>query len=240
MEIVKEILLDRGITEADVEALKHLYLVIIMLPVVATIISIARHIIGIKSLSLYAPIILTFAFYELGYRNNKTNILEGLKYGVIIYLIAFITSIVTYKVLKTLRMHYLPKISLVLLAVSMATIGIILTAVFFNDTNLLRLNTFSLVMIITASEGFISVYARKNFKYALFLGVSTFVVATLSFSIISWDKLQSLLINYPPVILVLVIVNAYVGRFTGLRISEYWRFRKLLLSNDLAEKEKTK
>ena len=86
MDGIWNLLIQAGLNTASIDQIKHLYLVVFMISVVVTIIGIARYVIGLKSLRVYIPIVITFAFYEIGYRvgdSNQLTFFRGLVYGLI-------------------------------------------------------------------------------------------------------------------------------------------------------------
>ena len=54
------------------------------------------------------------------------------------------------------------------------------------------------------------------------------MVIVACYAVMASLALRVLMIAFPEVMLLVVAANVYLGRWTGLRISEYWRFRRLL------------
>ncbi len=215
---------------------QEILIMIIMLPVIATILGFTRHVIGIKALGLYAPIIITYAFLELGLGSNDPSwegkAIHGLKYGIILTFVVFVTSALTHILTKKLRIHYFPKIALVLTTVA---IVIYLLLVFANETGrlgLLSIGFIPVILISTVSEQFVSIMAKKNLKIAVSLAITTVIISSLVFVITIFEPFQKLLINYPYLLILTILINIAVGRFTGLRASEYIRFKDILNKED--------
>lgn len=222
----------------DVEQVERIFILLLILPLVSTIAGIFRYIVGLRSLSIYAPIALTFAFYELGYvaESNdlvKTDFFRGLVLGIVLYVIIFFSTAIAYKFLKPLRMHYTPKTALVLTVVSIVLIAFIFatTYIFKRQVLLNESIIFSIIIIATLSDNFVSLLSRKSLGYTGQIAFETLIIAVLSFGIIAWNDARVFIGEYPWALLIfLVIINTYVGKFVGLRIKEYWRFSDLLLS----------
>ncbi len=230
----------------DLKALEQIVLLVLTIPLVTTLTGILRHIIGLKTLSVYAPIVLTFSFYQLGGFISPANVLpefdyiRGLKLGLSLFTLVYFSSAIIYIfVMKGLRMHYIPKSTIVLVAVSIVSItAIILGVLVFNTTSLVYLDIFSLVMIITLSDTVISILARKDFIQTTLIALQTLIIALISYTIISLDATRQIVIQYGPILILLILlINLYVGRFVGLRLTEYWRFRKLLTQETYARKK---
>jgi len=46
--------------------------------------------------------------------------------------------------------------------------------------------------------------------------------------VVEWQFLQNLMLSYPEIILLLIVVNFLLGKWTGLRLFEYIRFREVM------------
>ncbi|BCX13810.1 MAG: hypothetical protein KatS3mg085_342 [Candidatus Dojkabacteria bacterium] len=230
MDVIWNILLDAGVTEID--SIKQTFLLLMMLPIVSTLVGFSRHLLGLKTINTYAPLIIPFAIYEIGTEgvSTKPDIENSIKLGVVLFLIVFITTgAIYYWVLKPLRMHYIPKTTLIVTAVSISVIASMIYGTLIDEYGLIYVNFFTLVMMIILCEGFFAVFARKNFKYAFYISLQTLIISILSFLIISAKPLHELIFNYPILVLIAIIgANMYIGTYKGLRLSEYWRFRSLI------------
>lgn len=205
---------------------------VLMLPVIGTILGFARHIIGIKSLGLYAPIILTYAYLELGLSSSSETwigkAVYGLKYGLILTIVVFIVSYLTNYVTKKLRLHYFPKIALVLSTVAISIYCLLIAANAIDKYGLLNISFLPVILISTVSEQFVSIMSKKNIKAATSLAITTVLISASVFLIAIIEPFQEVLIKYPYLLLVTVVLNVLIGRFTGLRALEYVRFREIL------------
>ena len=50
----------------------------------------------------------------------------------------------------------------------------------------------------------------------------------LGFVTIQWGFFRALMLNYPELIFALLVVNILLGRWSGLRVLEFIRFREIL------------
>jgi hypothetical protein len=74
----------------------------------------------------------------------------------------------------------------------------------------------------------VAVQIEKGNKTAMILAVETLFISLLGFFIANWNIFIKLIILYPWIILLTVPVNILIGRWTGLRLSEYWRFKEII------------
>jgi hypothetical protein len=207
-------------------------IMILMLPVIATILGISRHVIGFKSLGLYAPIVLTYAYFEIGLSSGQTKWASqfwyGVKVGLLLTFIVFITSYLAHTATKLVRLHYFPKIALVLTAVATSVYIMIILADQTDKNTFLTTGFLPIILIATVSEQFVGILAQKNLKTAASLALTTMLVSILTFSLVIYKGFQDLVIDHPYILLITVVLNIIVGKFTGLRIMEYFRFKDIL------------
>ena len=191
---------------------------ILFLPIIATIIAFLRQVVGIKAFGIYTPLIITFAFLA-------TN---GLKYGIAIFAAVLIIGMVMRFVLKPFRLLYLPRVVIMLTVVSILTLGVLTFGGNLRRTGLASVSIFPILIMITLVEKFVAVQIEKGNKTALFLALETLFISILGYFIASWDVLIRFVIVYPWSILLTIPLNILMGRWTGLRLGEYWRFKEVI------------
>ena len=193
-------------------------ILILMLPIIATFIAFLRQVLGIKAFGVYTPLIVTFAFLA-------TN---GLKYGIAIFAIVLFVGMLMRFVLKPFRLLYLPRVAIMLTAVAIFMLGILVVGGEFRRTGLAAVSIFPILIMITIVEKFVAIQIEKGNKVAMILAAETLVISVLGFYIASSKILINLLINHPWIVLLTIPFNVLLGKWTGLRISEYYRFRKII------------
>ena len=203
---------------------------LLLLPIAATLIGIDRHLIGFRSLGIYLSIVLVFIFYQLGSIAGTaySDPVMGLKYGVFLVIIIFLASALSYKLVKRMAIHYYPKLSIILVNVVLVLLLMIFIFGALNISYLIKLNTFTLILVAGIAEKYISILTRKRLNATLIITGESLLQAILCYLIISFNPLIDFIIHYPYAILLLFPINYLVGKFAGLRLSEYVRFKKIL------------
>lgn len=202
---------------------------LVTLPLVITIIGFAKYIMGFKSFGVYVPVIITYMFYQFSRIDGLTvSFTQGLKYGLFIIAIVFVSSYLSYKIIQPLALHYYSKLAIVTTTVTISLLLVIFILDLINREGILRVDIFSLILIASISERFTNMLASKQTKMALFLSLQTIALGVLCFFVISSTKLQVTFLQYPWLILLSFPVNYIIGRFTGLRITEFFRFKELI------------
>ncbi len=227
----------------EIVADKQVLLILLMFPIVATIVGIARHIIGLKTLGIYAPVVLTFSLYAMGITfspdgtANGVDFLTGLKFGLVFTSVVILTTLITSNVLKPARMHYFPKIAIVISMVALSLFIAILLGEILGRQGFASTNVFAIILIASIAEQFSSILFKKQFKDSLFLLLETMILAVICFALISLPEFQEIILTYPYLVLLTLLINYFVGKYKGLRVREYVRFREIL---NMPEDEATK
>lgn len=193
-------------------------ILLLMLPIIATFIAFLRQVVGIKAFGIYTPLIITFAFLA-------TN---GLKYGIAIFATVILVGMAMRFVLKPFRLLYLPRVAIMLTVVAVFILGILVLGGEFRRTGLAAVSIFPILIMITIVEKFVAVQIEKGNKAAIILALETLIISIFGFYIASSETLIKLLVLHPWIILLTIPINVFLGRWTGLRISEYFRFKEIM------------
>lgn len=191
---------------------------ILMLPIIATLIAFLRQIVGIKAFGIYTPLIVTFAFLA-------TN---GLKYGIGIFVAVILVGMITRFLLKPFRLLFLPRVAIMLTIVTFSILFILALGGSFRRTGLASVSIFPILIMITLVEKFITVQVEKGNKTAVILAFETLAISILGYYLASWGALTRLLSAFPSVVLLTVPINIFLGKWKGLRVQEYFRFREIM------------
>ena len=130
----------------------YILLLLIFIPIVATIVNLLRYIVGTKSFGIYAPLTLTFAY-----------IFTGIRIGLLITATVIIATLLAYSLLKKIRMHYISRITIVYIFTTIAIIILLAGITFTNlSTNVLppleAIPPAGIILIATLSDFFVKQY----------------------------------------------------------------------------------
>jgi hypothetical protein len=193
-------------------------ILILMLPIIATLIAFLRQVVGIKAFGIYTPLIITFAFLA-------TN---GLKYGIAIFIAVLLSGLIMRFVLKPFRLLYLPRVAIMLSVVSLLILILLVFGGGLKRTGLAAVSIFPILIMITLVEKFVAVQIEKGNRTAVILAFETLVISIAGYYLASWSLLIQLLATHPWIILFTLPINILLGKWTGLRLSEYIRFKQVL------------
>ena len=190
-------------------------ILLLVLPIIATILAFMKQVIGITTFGLFAPSIVVLSFLVLGW-----------KIGIIFLLFILTTGYATRMFMRRWRLLYIPKVAIILTVVSLTLLLLIGLGAWYGMT-FNRDTVFVLLIMSTLAESFLNLKTEEGWYTAVLEVGETILVALLCVFIIQWPLFQSMILAYPELILLTIFINVFLGRWTGLRIVEYFRFREV-------------
>lgn len=186
---------------------------LLLLPIVASVIAATRTIVGIRGFGIFLPAALSITFVAIGP-------ILGILLFTAIVIISTLVRIVTRKL--KLKLQYLPRMALILWFVSMGILAIIFTTH-------INVSIFPVLVLTLLVEDFTKIQLGKSFKTAITLTTQTLILSLISYLFLTFVPFQKLVLNNPEIAMIATfIVDIILGKYLGLRVMEYWRFRKLI------------
>src|SRR3989344_1243596 len=193
---------------------------LLLLPLIAAVIAAARHLVGIRGFGIFLPAALSVTF-----------VATGPVLGVFLFILIVAVSTVARFVLRKLKLklQYLPRMALILWAVVVANLALLFISPFLEIRDLANVSIFAVLILILLSEEITKVQLGKSLKVAVDLGVETLILAFISYIVLSLRSVQNFVLLNPEITLLGTLVFDFMlGKYTGLRLREYWRFRRLI------------
>ena len=190
-------------------------ILLLLLPLVAFVIAFSRNVVGIRGFGIFLPAALAVAF-----------VATGPVAGIGLFLVIVIVSTVVRLTLRKLKLklQYLPRMALILWAVVLGVLGSLFLVP-------LDVSIFAVLILILLTEDFTRVQIGKSVKTALSLTLETLILALISYFFLTLELLQNFVLANPEISLLAVgILDFLLARYSGLRLMEIYRFRKLVSS----------
>lgn len=196
----------------------NIIVLILLFPVITAVISLARHIIGLKGFGIYTPAVLSVAFLSTGILN-----------GIVLFLVTLVASTIMKKLLRRLKLQYLPRTAMMLWGVSVFMILILIGLSFLPFPVIFTIGIFPILIIMLLTEDFLGSQLAGSQSEARQLTIETLIIAVVCSVIIGYEPLQQFVLLQPELTLIVVAaINMLVGRYTGLRFMEWLRFRTII------------
>lgn len=211
MRIVVRMAVARGVSANTI-------VLILLLPLVATTVGLLHYVIGLSGYGIFMPTMVAVSFLA-----------TGIPGGLALFAMILIVSLLAGVGLKRFRLHFWPARSINLLFISLGTFGLMLVSSYFSLLNITNISIFPVLLMIMLAEDFVRTQLAKSKKEAQKLMVGTIVLSMVGAIGMSIRQLQELVLLNPEVVIILVLViNWWVGNYGGIRLTEIERFRKAI------------
>ncbi|HEU0152185.1 MAG TPA: UUP1 family membrane protein [Arenimonas sp.] len=197
------------------------YRVLLMVPIGAFIMLLLRNLVGVKTYGTFMPVLIALAFRE-----------TALVAGVTLFVLVVGFGLLVRFYLERLRLLLVPRLTAILILVVLLMAAV---SVLSNRLGLevgLSVALFPMVIMAMTIERMSVAWDERGAGTAIREGVGTLVVAALAYLVMSWQPLEHLVFVYPEVLLVLFAFALLLGRYSGYRLNELFRFRALAREPD--------
>lgn len=208
----------RGAVSAGVPA--NTIVLLLLLPIVAFVIAFSRNVIGIRGFGIFLPAALSVVLVATG---------PFVGIGLFLAIVAVSTAVRMILRRLRLKLQYLPCMALILWAVAVGVLGVLFAAPFIKFPDLANVSIFAVLILVLLAEDFIRVQLGKSAKTAMTLTFETLVLAFISFVFLTLHPIREYVLLNPEISLLTVFAGDFLlGKYTGLRVMEFYRFRKLI------------
>lgn len=194
---------------------QNTYRILLLVSIGALVVVLMRSFIGIKTFGTFMPILIALAFRE-----------TELMWGIFLFTMIVAIGLLLRFYLDNLKLLLVPRLASVLIIVILLMAGI---SVFSHKLGLergLSVALFPMVILAMTIERMSLVWDEYGAKEALQQGIGSLVVAVLGYLAMSNKELGHLVFAFPELLLVMLAFCLIMGRYTGYRLTELWRFRE--------------
>jgi hypothetical protein len=197
--------------------MQNIFALMVIIPLGALVLCIARNLIGIPTFGMFTPILLTMFFKE-----------TNLTFGIIFFLATVLIGIFERYVLDKLYLLAIPRLSILLTLV-------IILLMLFSFTGLdqyfsiqSHISFFPIVIVTTFIEKFSIMITEEGWVTTFKALLGTLMISVMSYSLYSINSLEVLMFSNPEILLMVIGCLILIGRYTGYRVSEFFRFKDLV------------
>ncbi len=189
----------------------------LLFPLCTLLITFLRNIIGIKTFGIFMPMLIAAACVFTGFT-------KGIIGFSIILLVSFLTHIALAKmrILKIPRLAAIITINTVFFIVGLGIIGT------GSRMEFGMLSLFPVVIISFVAEKIQDLTSENNWSQLCLLSLGTLTSISLCYWILGSFLLEGLVSFYPEFYLLILATQLYIGKWTGLRLTELHRFKRIL------------
>ncbi len=187
---------------------------LLLLPVAALVICVYRNMIGLPSFGTFAPALIGLAFRE-----------DHTRPGMIVFVAILLVGWCLRRVLDRYHLLQVPRTAFMLSLIVVMLIGLIVAANFRDIAATRFVSLFPMIILTGMVERFWTNEAEDGAWSSFKILVCTLASAASIAWLTSFAPLVNQLVNYPETIGVVMACQLLMGRYTGYRLSELFRFR---------------
>ena len=188
--------------------------ILILVPIGALMICLLRNVIGLPTFGVFLPVLMALAF-----RNT------GLVYGLGIFWGVVLFGYVVRRQIDKLRLLLVPRLSVILTLVILCIIFFALLGNKFGLREFMAVGLLPFVILTMTIERFFVIVEESGAREALWTAVGSAGVAVITYKILQLEPLQLTFFVYPELLFVIAAIQVLLGRYTGYRLLELFRFR---------------
>lgn len=191
--------------------------IILLLPLGALVVAIARNVIGFKTFGVFLPALIAVS---MSY--------TGLVWGMVAFVVVIMVVSLIHFPLERLGILYTPKLVIMLVSVVITFIALSIIGIKLNYSQLAYITLFPVVVITITAERFARTIMEESWGKALNITFQTLIVVLMAYFAMQSTTMEGLFLAFPEVFFLIIGCMLILGRWMGLRLSEYKRFRKFI------------
>lgn len=190
-----------------------LIMVILMIPIGATVVAFSRNIVGVTPYGTFMPALVAVSFRDTGFL-----------FGSIMFATVILIGCGANMALMKLRLLHIPRLTAIITTVVLSILALSVVCIRLGITSGAAVSLFPMAILSLTCERFTMATMTDGWKVAFTRLIVTFVVSSACFVVINWTFLQLLVAAFPELLLVNIAINIVMGSWTGMRIAEIFRF----------------
>ena len=196
--------------------IQSVYRIILLIPVGGLIIVILRNIIGMETFGTFMPVLIALAFRE-----------TKLLWGLVLFVLVVGIGLIARFYFERLKLLLVPRLAATLTVVIILLVLVSAFATYLGMDRGPSVALFPMVIMTMAIERMSVQWEESGPLTALRLGLMTLGASMLVYFAITDEDLAYMLFTFPELLLLLLTCAVVMGRYTGYRLVEGWRFRSL-------------
>ena len=196
---------------------QNLLKIILMLPLGALVTVIFRNVIGVETFGTFLPALIARSGAE-----------TGLLWGVAAFTFIILLSSGVRKALDWMQLLHSPKMAVMLTSVVITMLTMTILSVQFGLFELAHVTLFPIAILAITAERFALIETEQGFRAAVKILLVTIMVVSACYAVMDSLFLQSMVLAFPEILLVVIALNLWLGKWMGMRMLEFVRFRRLI------------
>ena len=192
------------------------YQILLVLPVGVLLIVLLRNVIGIKTFGTFMPVLVALAFRE-----------TELLWGIVLFAIVLAIGLAVRTYLERLKLLLVPRLAAVVVTVIIVMVMLSILSNTLGFERGLSVALFPIVILAMTIERMSITWEERGAGEALQEAGGSLLVAIVAYLAMSIVLLQHLAFVFPELLLAVLALTLLLGRYTGYRLTEIFRFKVL-------------
>jgi hypothetical protein len=186
----------------------------LLIPIGALVTAVFRTLIGMQTFGTFTPTLLALSFVYSDWRT-----------GLVVFVVVVALGLIARKLVDQLKLLMVPRLSAILTLVVICIVFSVSLLDYYRLTPSAQAVLLPMVILTSTIERFFVTTEEDGVQFSLQLLAGTVVLAFLCYLVLRWEAVGRLLLIYPEVHFVTLALLVIIGRYTGYRLTELWRFR---------------
>lgn len=196
--------------------LKKAFALILLMPLGALVTTLFRTVIGIRTFGTFTPTLLALSFV---YNDWRT--------GLLIFAVVLAIGLSSRSLLDHLKLLLVPRLSVILTLVILSMVFTISLLDYCTLTTSQQAVLLPMVILTSTIERLFLTTEEDSAAFATQLFAGTALVAICCYMVLRWERVGNFFLEYPEGHFLTIALLVMLGRYTGYRLTELWRFRDL-------------
>ena len=189
---------------------------LLVIPAGIFLLVVLRNVVGIKTFGTFMPVLIALAFRE-----------TGLLAGIVFFSIIVALGLAIRFYLEQLKLLLVPRLASIVIVVILLIAGLSIVSNKLGFPRGLSIGIFPIVILTMTIERMTLVWEERGAGEALQQAGGSLLVGGLCFLLMNAPNVAHLFFVFPELLLVVLAATLALGRYTGYRLTELWRFKEI-------------
>ncbi len=195
---------------------REVFRVIMTIPIGVFMLVVLRNIIGLRGVGTFMPVLIALAFRE-----------THLVWGLALFSFVLAAGLLVRVYFEHLKLLLVSRLAAILMFVILLMAVVTVLSDKLNFERGLSVALFPLVILTMTIERVSVIWDESGPAEAIKLAVLSLIIAAVCYLLMSAQSVQHIFFAFPELVLVLMGLTLLIGRYTGYRLLELFRFKVL-------------
>jgi hypothetical protein len=195
---------------------REVFRVIMTIPIGVFMLVVLRNIVGLRGVGTFMPVLIALAFRE-----------THLVWGFVLFSFVLAAGLLVRVYFEHLKLLLVSRLAAILMFVILLMAAITVLSDKINFERGLSVALFPLVILTMTIERVSVIWDESGPAEAIKMAVLSLIIAAVCYLLMSAHPVQHIFFAFPEMVLVLMALTLLIGRYTGYRLVELFRFKVL-------------